>query len=199
MKVLSETFRSARKRLLKMHYESGVGHIGGNLSCLDVLLVLHHEYIGPSERFILSKGHSVGALYVTLWSRGLLSDAQLEQFHRDDTLLAGHPPAAGLPGISFATGSLGHGLSLAAGTALALKLKRAGGSVYCLASDGEWQEGGHLGGAHLRRPSSAAEPHDSRRPQQSARFRPHGGCCLDVAARRQDRWLRHRASHGRWP
>ncbi|GGF58934.1 transketolase [Azorhizobium oxalatiphilum] len=124
-----------------MHYESGVGHIGGNLSCLDALLVLHHEYMGPSERFILSKGHSAGALYVTLWSRGLLSDAQLSQFHRDGTLLAGHPPASGLPGIPFATGSLGHGLSLAAGTALALKLGRRSGMVYCLTSDGEWQEG----------------------------------------------------------
>ncbi len=124
-----------------MHFESGVGHIGGNLSCLDALLILHHEYIGASERFILSKGHSAGALYVALWSRGLVSDAQLAQFHRDDTLLAGHPPAAGLPGIRFATGSLGHGLSLAAGTALALKLKRETGMVYCLTSDGEWQEG----------------------------------------------------------
>lgn len=124
-----------------MHYESGVGHIGGNLSCLDAILVVFHEYLREEDKFFLSKGHSAGALYTTLWSVGRLDDRDLESFHRDDTLLAGHPPAKGIPEITFATGSLGHGVSLAAGTALAFRLKGSDARVVCLTSDGEWQEG----------------------------------------------------------
>lgn len=131
----------ARKRLLQMHYESGVGHIGGNLSALDALMVIFHEYMESNDRFILSKGHAAGALYITLWSLGRLSDEDLRQFHKDNTLLAGHPPAFDIDDIPFATGSLGHGLSLAAGTALANRLKGCPSRVYCMTSDGEWQEG----------------------------------------------------------
>src|ERR1700761_9263817 len=134
--------RVARRRVLRMHYESGVGHIGGDLSCLDAMMVVFHEYLREEDKFVLSKGHSAGALYTTLWSLGRLSDHDLESFHRDDTLLAGHPPAAGIPEIAFATGSLGHGVSLAAGTALAFRFKlHSGPRVVCLTSDGEWQEG----------------------------------------------------------
>src|SRR5450755_2727135 len=117
MKKLDKTqLTAARKRLLRMHFESGVGHIGGNLSSLDATMVCFHEILRPKDMFILSKGHSAGALYTALWSVGHLTDDDLKQFHRDDTLLAGHPPAHGIPLIPFATGSLGHGLSLAAGT-----------------------------------------------------------------------------------
>ncbi|WP_445145999.1 transketolase [Dyella sp. Tek66A03] len=130
-----------RERLVRMHYESGVGHIGGNLSAIDALAVLFNERMGAEDHFVLSKGHSAGALYVALWSANRLSDEDLTTFHRDATLLAGHPPANGIDGVLFATGSLGHGLSLAAGTALALQLKRQQGRVFCLMSDGEWQEG----------------------------------------------------------
>jgi transketolase len=133
--------RVARRRVLRMHYESGVGHIGGDLSCLDAMLVVFHEYLREADKFVLSKGHSAGALYTTLWSLGRLNDHDLESFHKDDTLLAGHPPAAGIPEIAFATGSLGHGLSLAAGTALAFRFKHSDARVVCLTSDGEWQEG----------------------------------------------------------
>jgi len=132
---------AAQKRLLQMHYESGVGHIGGNLSSLDAMLLVFHEYLGVDDEFILSKGHSAGALYISLWSRGLLSDDHLRQFHKDGTLLGGHPPVNGIPAIPFATGSLGHGLSLAAGTALAKRLRGVNDHTYCLASDGEFQEG----------------------------------------------------------
>lgn len=131
----------AQMRLLQMHYESGVGHIGGNLSCLDLLLYLHHYALQPEDQFILSKGHAAGALYVTLWTLGRLTDEELRQFHRNDTRLSGHPPAAGLPDVLFATGSLGHGVSLASGLALAKRLKGEGGRVFCLTSDGEWNEG----------------------------------------------------------
>ena len=136
-----DDFTRARKRLLQMHFEAGVGHIGGNLSALDATLVVLHEYLDEAGTFVLSKGHSAGALYTALWSLGRLHDDDLKLFHKDGTLLAGHPPAAGIAEIRFATGSLGHGLSLAAGTALGLKLKRQPGEVYCMTSDGEWQEG----------------------------------------------------------
>lgn len=138
--VTPTLIREARLRLVKMHYESGVGHLGGNLSSLDAILIAFHEFIGDEDYFILSKGHSAGALYVALWSLGQLSDEDLKTFHRDNTLLAGHPPAGGIASIPFATGSLGHGLSLAAGTALGRRMKGVG-RVICLTSDGEWQEG----------------------------------------------------------
>ena len=141
MGITPELLAAARRRLLRMHHESGVGHIGGNLSSLDAMLLVFHEFLGPRDRFVLSKGHSAGALYVTLWSTGRLSDADLQSFHKDDTLLAGHPPSAGIGEIAFATGSLGHGLSLAAGTALAWCLQGRRDQVFCLTSDGEWQEG----------------------------------------------------------
>lgn len=131
----------AKKRLLKMHFESGVGHIGGNLSVLDAILVVFNEFLAADDSFILSKGHSAGALYIALWSVGKLTDDELSLFHQDNTLLAGHPPARSLADIPFATGSLGHGLSLAAGTALAFRLKKQDRQVFCITSDGEWQEG----------------------------------------------------------
>jgi transketolase len=141
IKLTTKNFTAARKRLLQMHFDSGVGHIGGNLSALDAMLIVFHEYLGVEDRFVLSKGHSAGALYITLWSLGRLQDQDLKLFHKDNTLLAGHPPAKGIADIPFATGSLGHGLSLAAGTALAFKLKGNAAQVVCLTSDGEWQEG----------------------------------------------------------
>src|SRR6266567_3864426 len=105
------------------------------------MLVVFHEHLRQGDQFILSKGHAAGALYTALWSMGRLQEDDLKTFHRDGTLLAGHPPATGIADIAFATGSLGHGLSLAAGTALALNLKKSDARVACMTSDGEWQEG----------------------------------------------------------
>ena len=138
---LAGVIRRAKARLLRMHFESGVGHIGGGLSCLDVLMYLHHELLSPDDVFILSKGHAAGALYVALWSLGVLTEEDLQSFHKDGTKLSAHPPARWIPEIMFATGSLGHGLSLAAGVALGKQLKGEPGRVFCLLSDGEWNEG----------------------------------------------------------
>ena len=138
---MQDLLKRARLRLLKMHFESGVGHIGGNLSALDILLTLHHRVMRREDRFILSKGHAAGALYITLWSLGRLSEEQLETFHRDHTQLAGHPVPHGLADIPLSVGSLGHGLGLAAGVALANQLSGRAGRVFCLVSDGEWNEG----------------------------------------------------------
>lgn len=139
--VTFELCKKVRKRLLQMHYESGVGHIGGNLSSLDALLLIVHEYLGPEDRFILSKGHAAGALYIALWSKGLISEDELKTFHQDGTQLPGHPPSIGSAEIPFATGSLGHGLGLAAGVALAKKIQETDHQIFCLLSDGECQEG----------------------------------------------------------
>jgi transketolase len=133
--------RPARLRLLQMHYESRVGHLGGNLSALDLLLALFHDVMTVDDQFVLSKGHGAGALYIALWTLGRLTDADLQQFHRDGTRLSGHPPPRGIDDILFATGSLGHGLGLAAGLALGKRFQARPGRVFCLTSDGEWNEG----------------------------------------------------------
>jgi transketolase len=138
---VNELQRRARLRLVRMHFESGVGHLGGNLSCLDLMLVLHHDVLRSIDQFVLSKGHSAGAYYITLWTQGRLTEEDLTQFHKDGTRLSGHPPAKGIDEILFATGSLGHGLGLAAGLALAKKLKGEPRLV--------------LGSAHLRKTPSA--------------------------------------------
>ena len=141
MRLSPADVNSAKRQLLTMHYRSRVGHLGGNLSALDAMMVLHHEVMGEHDRFILSKGHSAGAYYVTLWSLGLITEEELATFHKDDTRLSGHPPAHGIPQILFSTGSLGHGLSLAGGLALAARLRGERHRIFCLTSDGEWQEG----------------------------------------------------------
>ena len=138
---MKEIIRKTKARLLQMHYEAGVGHIGGNLSALDMILYLHHREMKPEDVFILSKGHAAGALYAALWSLGRLADEDLKQFHREGTMLAGHPAPGWRADIPFATGSLGHGLSLASGLALAKRLKKEKGRIFCLLSDGEWNEG----------------------------------------------------------
>jgi len=136
-----EIVRRAKLRLLKMHYESRVGHLGGNLSAIDSLLTLQHRVMSPEDRFVLSKGHAAGALYITLWSAGLLEDSDLDTFHGNGTRLPGHPAPNFHASIPIATGSLGHGFPVAVGMALARRIRRRAGHVYCLASDGEWQAG----------------------------------------------------------
>lgn len=133
--------KKTKARLLRMHYESGIGHIGGNLSCLDIMLSLYHRIMGEEDVFVLSKGHAVGALYIALWSKGVLTDEDLRTFHADGTHLSGHPPVNGIPEIAFATGSLGHGLGQSAGVALGKSILGLPGRVFCLTSDGEWNEG----------------------------------------------------------
>lgn len=136
--------KQARLRLLKMHFEARAGHIGGNLSALDSVLYLHHFILKNNDRFILSKGHAAGALYIALWSVGKISDAQLSTFHQEKTKLAGHPITNWIDEIPFSTGSLGHGLGLACGLAVGNKLQNRDERIFCLMSDGEWQEGSNF-------------------------------------------------------
>jgi len=141
IKRLNAIIRKTKIRLLDMHHRSNSGHIGGNISCLDALVTLYHTILHSHDRFILSKGHSAGAWYATLWSVGKLTDEELDTFCADNTLLPAHPSGEGIPDLLFSTGSLGHGPSLAAGLALAARHQKTNRHIYCLCSDGEWQEG----------------------------------------------------------
>jgi transketolase len=138
-----------RKELLNMIYRSGTGHIGGALSTVDLLVTLFYDVLKFSpqncdspdrDRFILSKGHSCEAYYAILADRGFFPKIELEGFCKFDSLLLGHPHPK-IPGVEIATGSLGHGLSVAAGMALAGKMDGRSYRVFCLTGDGELTEG----------------------------------------------------------
>ncbi|MFH0994391.1 MAG: 1-deoxy-D-xylulose-5-phosphate synthase N-terminal domain-containing protein [Pseudomonadota bacterium] len=137
---MKNDFNWCAKHLLDMHAKANVGHVGGNLSCLAGICAIM-DRLRRQDRFVLSKGHSAGALYVALARAGILPETELDTFHKDGTRLPGHPPANMFDAIPFATGSLGHGLSLAAGFALSQMLRNDNAKTYCLTSDGEWQEG----------------------------------------------------------
>ncbi|MDC1164981.1 1-deoxy-D-xylulose-5-phosphate synthase N-terminal domain-containing protein [Gammaproteobacteria bacterium] len=135
------TLRDTKLRMLKLHYDAQVGHLGSNLSCIDAMMTIYHHALKDKDQFVLSKGHSAGALYSTLWSLGKISEETLCTFAQDGTTIPGHPSGSKIPGLLFPTGSLGHGLSLSAGLALSKKFKKEEGQVFCLCSDGEFQEG----------------------------------------------------------
>lgn len=158
---LSETVRalkiqSVESRLasLEMAYKAGKGHIPPDFSCMDIMTVLFFRVLrlNPQDpnwelrdRFILSKGHAVGALYVSLAARGFFPREWLETYQELHSRLPGHPDRSSLPGIEHNTGSLGHGLPVAAGMAAGLRLAVGDGPgsprVYVLLGDGELQEG----------------------------------------------------------
>lgn len=136
-----------RQTVIVQSKRANVGHIGSALSIADLLAALFSGPLAGSDphdpdrdRFVLSKGHAALALYGALHARGRLSTAQLETFGTDGTEVAGHPEHT-LAGIDFSTGSLGHGLSMAAGAALAARLQDSGRKVFALLSDAECNEG----------------------------------------------------------
>ena len=139
----SSRLRAIREKLIELHHDKEVGHLGGNLSSIDVISLILHEFCLSPHQLVLSKGHSALALYVALWSSGWLSEEDLRSTLENGTNLPGHPPfdKRNETGIIFGTGSLGHGLSLAAGLALARKFKGDSERTYCVVSDGEMQEG----------------------------------------------------------
>jgi transketolase len=131
-----------RRQFLRMHFEARAGHLGSGLSDIDLLTYLYRVWLRPEDRFILSKGHGASSLYATLHHVGLLSDAELATYYKDDTLLPAHPAPRGVSAIPAATGSLGHGLPIAAGMAYSFKnLRKTSARVACLVSDGECNEG----------------------------------------------------------
>jgi transketolase len=147
---LAATAKRIRMKDLDMVYGAGAGHLGGELSAIDILTTLyfHTLRVDPQrpddphrDRFVLSKGHAAAALYVTLAERGFIEQAQLRTFLQPRSALNGHPNRVKVPGVETNTGPLGHGLPVAVGMAKAAKMSGADWRVYVLAGDGELQEG----------------------------------------------------------
>lgn len=133
-----------RADILRMASHSA--HVGVSLSCVDMIATLYFSVMdrpgsADGDRFILSKGHGAMALYAVLAHHGAFDRALLETYGRDGSTLAEHPLAGKVPGIEFATGSLGHGLAVASGMARGLKLAGSRAKVYALLGDGECDEG----------------------------------------------------------
>lgn len=139
-----------RKRLVEVVYRAKAGHIGGDLSCLNVMTALYFHVmhgLDPAcpkapgrDRFVLSKGHCVEALYVTLEAKGFLKPEVLDTLGQYGSILSGHPTIE-VPGIEVNSGALGHGLSIGIGMALAAKMDGKGYKTYVLMGDGEQGEG----------------------------------------------------------
>jgi transketolase len=133
-----------RRSVLQASRRANIGHIGSCLSIADIVAalagVMDLEGGQERDRFILSKGHAALAWYSALHAVGRLSDEQMEGFCTDGTELGGHPEHV-LPGVDFSTGSLGHGLGIGAGAALAARRQVSGRRAFVLLSDAECNEG----------------------------------------------------------
>ncbi|HKQ69880.1 MAG TPA: transketolase [Polyangiaceae bacterium] len=139
--LVADTF-AIRRKFLRMHFEARAGHIGTGLSCIEILAYLYRVWMREGDQFILSKGHGASSLYATLHHVGRLSDADLDSYYKNGTLLPAHPAPLALPAIPAATGSLGHGLPIASGMAYSYKHVRSTPQrVACLLSDGDCNEG----------------------------------------------------------
>jgi transketolase len=139
-----------RGKVVEMSHAAQAAHLGSSLSCCDIITTAywHVLRIDPRkpkdptrDRFILSKGHAAAALYAALAFKGFIPLAQLDTYCNDGGILAEHPPANLLPGVEAATGSLGHGLPIGCGMALAGRILGQEFRVFALLSDGENNEG----------------------------------------------------------
>ena len=140
-----------RRDILTMITEAGSGHPGGSLSCTDILTALYfggvmdYDAADPQkvgrDRFILVKGHAAPALYATLAHAGYFPIDELATLRKLGTRLQGHPDSNLVPGVEVSTGSLGQGLSVAAGLAAGLRLSGEAGHVFTVLGDGECEEG----------------------------------------------------------
>lgn len=147
---LRQIANDVRKGIIEAVYSANSGHPGGALSCADILTVLYFNQmnINPQkpkdnlrDRLVLSKGHASAALYSVLAKRGYFPEEQLKTFRKIGSPLQGHPDMELLDGVDMSTGSLGQGLSIANGMAIASKLDRLGSRIYCILGDGEIEEG----------------------------------------------------------
>lgn len=151
-----------RRHALRMTSRGGSAHIGAVFSMADIVAVLFGRILelDPAEprserrdRFLLSKGHAGAGVYAALAERGFMPLARLEQHYANGSALSGHVSHKGIPGVELSTGSLGHGLGIGAGMALAARLARRTHRVFTLLSDGECDEGStweavHFAGHH---------------------------------------------------
>tara|TARA_B100001029_G_C15059765_1_gene457398 strand:- start:68 stop:868 length:801 start_codon:yes stop_codon:yes gene_type:complete len=138
-----------RKKIIQIIFKSGKGHLGGSLSCVDILVTLLYKkyiYFDPNKNsnsnFILSKGHSALSLYILLNNLNLISDDLLFSLNQGSSL--GEHPDNQIPGIDYISGSLGHGLGIGIGKALSNKLDNDNETTYVLLGDGECNEGSIL-------------------------------------------------------
>ena len=145
-----DIIKKLKKQILQMSHISQEGHIASSFSILDVLWVLYDKIlnINPNnvknenrDIFILSKAHASLGLYVVLAEKGFISQLDLYEFCKYNGILGGHPNKNKINGVEVSTGSLGHGLPIAVGMALANKIKNINSKVYCLIGDGESNEG----------------------------------------------------------
>lgn len=147
---LIATANRIRRRDLQAVFEARAGHIGGEMSVIDILTALyfHTMNVDPSnpldpdrDRLVLSKGHTACALYVTLAEKGFFPKDELSTFLQPMSPLNGHPNRVKVPGVETNTGPLGHGLPVAVGMAKAAKLDKAAWRTFVITGDGEMQEG----------------------------------------------------------
>ncbi|MEG1492985.1 MAG: transketolase [Gordonibacter sp.] len=151
MTELERRANEMRIDIVRMIAEAGSGHPGGSLSSADILTalyfggVLKHDPENPQDasrdRFILAKGHAAPALYAVLAQAGYFPREELLSLRKLGSRLQGHPDSNQLPGVEVSTGSLGQGLSIAAGAAAGLVLEGGDQAVFALLGDGECQEG----------------------------------------------------------
>lgn len=139
-----------RKDIVKMICKSKSGHPGGSLSVIDILTALYYDVMNidvanpkkeDRDRFVLSKGHAAPALYAVLADKGYFDKGLLETLRQYGSILQGHPDMKKISGVEISTGSLGQGLSVANGMALASRLQNIPYRVYVAMGDGELQEG----------------------------------------------------------
>jgi transketolase len=149
IKQLERKATEIRKRLIQMIYNAKGGHIGGDLSSVDILTtlyfnIMHYQSQNPQwpdrDRFILSKGHSVEGFYCVLAEAGFFPKEILDSYGKFQSILAGHPTRK-VPGVELNSGALGHGLSVGVGMALAGKMEQKKFRVFVLMGDGEQGEG----------------------------------------------------------
>lgn len=142
--------KSIRSSIVSMVTEAQSGHPGGSLSATDILTTLYFAEMNvdaknPQEsdrdRFVLSKGHAAPVLYATLAEKGFFPKEELLTLRKIDSRLQGHPSMKNLPGVDMSTGSLGQGLSVASGMALAARLDGSDRRIYTILGDGELEEG----------------------------------------------------------
>ena len=147
---LDRISRELRHEIVSMSHRAQSAHLGGALSCVDILTSLYWTTLKidkfiPNDplrdRLVFSKGHAVSALYAVLAKRGFISETDLLHYNEEGSTLSEQPTPHCAPGVEWATGSLGHGLGVGLGMALAAKINKQSYQVYVVMSDGECQEG----------------------------------------------------------
>ena len=150
IKELTALAKKIRRIIIEMLAAAGSGHPGGSLSAAEIITALYfakmrYDVKNPQwrerDKFVLSKGHAAPVLYAALMELGFISPDLKLTLRKIDSPLQGHPDMHKVPGVEISTGSLGQGISVAAGMALADKLDKLNNKVYCLIGDGECQEG----------------------------------------------------------